>query len=112
MKALNKGASAWSCWKKLSYIRYGLIAIKLLALALSLVLIIASLGVFAKKNKEFYDNFKSLGDYCILFASIQNERILSNSSNCNFVIGGQTISAALIIGSIVILILGSIVNAK
>ncbi|XP_019849456.1 PREDICTED: uncharacterized protein LOC109580577 [Amphimedon queenslandica] len=112
MKGLEKGASALNCLKKLSFMRYLLIGIKLFALAISLILIIASLGVFAEKNKEFYDKFKSLGDYCILFASIQNERILSNNSNCNFVIGGQTISAALIIGSIVIVILGAIVNAK
>lgn len=112
MKALNKGASALNCLKKLSFMRYLLIGIKLFALVISLILIIASLGVFAKKNRDFYDNFKSLDDYCILFASPQNEEILSNNNNCNFVIGGQTIAAALVIGCIVIMILGAIVNAK
>ena len=98
--------------KSLGLVGYGVATVKFITLFLSLALTISSLGVFAAKNRDFYNTFKSLGDYCVLFASIENEAILSSNDNCNYVIAGQTIASCIIIGCIVVLVLGKIIDTK
>lgn len=108
MKQMKKVANI----KSLGLVGYGVATVKFITLFLSLALTVSSLGVFTAKNRDFYNTFKSLGDYCVLFASIENQAILSSNDNCNYVIAGQTIASCIIIGCIVVLVLGKIVDTK